>query len=90
MTDVPGESLTDEDMTTTYAGPADTPQAAQAGLEGDGDGTDGDGTDGTDGDGTDGTDGDGTDGTDGDGTDGTDGTDGDGTDGTDGTAGGQS
>ena len=68
MTEQTDASLTDEDMTTTYAGPADAP------TMGDSDGTDGDGTDGTDGDSSDG---DGTDGTDGDGgdSDGTDGTD---------------
>jgi len=64
MTQQTEASLTDEDMETTYAGPADAPQM------GDSDGTDGDGTDGTDGDAGDS---DGTDGTDGDGTDGTDG-----------------
>ena len=74
MTDLGNESLTDQDMTTTYSGPADAPQMPEPGV-------DGDGTDGSDSDGTDGSDSDGTDGTDGDGTDGTDGTDGDGTDG---------
>jgi len=58
MTDLGNESLTDEDMTTTYSGAADAPQMAEPGVDGDGtDGNDGDGTDGTDGDGTDGTDG---------------------------------
>jgi len=66
MTDLRGESLTDEDMITTFTSPADASQAPEPGGDSDGtDGTDGDGTDGTDGDGTDGTDGDGTDGTDG-------------------------
>jgi hypothetical protein len=65
MTDQPDESLTDEDMTTTYAGPADAPQpGGTTGTTG----ADGDGTDGADADGTDGGDADGTDGVAGDGT----------------------
>jgi len=78
MTDLPGGSLSDDDMNTTFPGGGTS-------AVGDSDGTDGvagDGTDGTDGTGTDT---DGTDGTAGDGTDGTDGTGTD-TDGTDGAA----